>query len=322
MKIIKGDFGEYGPRINKSNTVVFTVAIKPSTEKASILLFDKKSKKLVSEIELTDEFAIGRTYSIQVSDIEIDNDLDVILNLNCEVDAVRLPESRKQAIAAIEEDIAMLNDEEILTYSKQILADFASQKAFDQLAVLNGVGVLVVDPIIRNLQVIEKIITPLFNLGALLRGTSFVKMVVVVHDVRSPLLFIAGKNNRPGGRQAFQTPGSVGGTGGRQTDRRTSGLQKHMLPIQAIRCFAVCKNLPDRSSVQNRTEIVHFCIADTAVGRAGDPAGCDDIPGGDVPPQQETASLFHGFRDRLAEKRCQYFPVAVLRMPVKVSRLP
>ncbi|MCR4831777.1 MAG: hypothetical protein K5883_10040 [Pseudobutyrivibrio sp.] len=73
MKITKGDFGEYGPRINKSNSVVFTVAIKPSTDKASIILFDKKSKKLLSEIEFTEEYAIGRTYSIQVSDIDIDN---------------------------------------------------------------------------------------------------------------------------------------------------------------------------------------------------------------------------------------------------------
>ena len=71
--------------------------------------------------------ALPSSNKIKSSDIEIDNDLDVILNLNCEVDAVRLPESRKQAIAAIEEDIAMLNDEEILTYSKQILADFENE---------------------------------------------------------------------------------------------------------------------------------------------------------------------------------------------------
>ena len=64
---------------------------------------------------------------IKSSDIKIDNDLDVILNLNCQVDTVRLPESRKQAVAAIEENIAMLDDEEILTYSKRILANFENE---------------------------------------------------------------------------------------------------------------------------------------------------------------------------------------------------
>ena len=73
MKISRGDFREYGPRAYKDNAVVFTVAIKPSTDKASILLFDKKTKKLVSEVELTEEYAIGCVYSVELSDVDIDN---------------------------------------------------------------------------------------------------------------------------------------------------------------------------------------------------------------------------------------------------------
>ncbi len=67
-----GDFREYGSRINKKDGVVFTVAVKPTTEKASILIFDKKTKKLLKEISLTSEFKVGLVYSIQVSEIDVD----------------------------------------------------------------------------------------------------------------------------------------------------------------------------------------------------------------------------------------------------------
>ena len=73
MKISKGDFREYGPRVYKNDAVVFTVAIKPGTEKAWILLFDKKTKKSISEIELTEDFAIGNVYSVELSDINVDD---------------------------------------------------------------------------------------------------------------------------------------------------------------------------------------------------------------------------------------------------------
>ena len=72
MKISRGDFREYGPRVSKKNSVVFTVAIKPATEKAAILLFDKKNKKLLSEVELTSEYSVGLVYSIEISDIDVD----------------------------------------------------------------------------------------------------------------------------------------------------------------------------------------------------------------------------------------------------------
>ncbi len=72
MKVLRGDFREYGPRISAKDGVIFTVAIKSTTEKASILLFDKKTKKQLQEIELIPDFAVGRVYSVEVTGIDID----------------------------------------------------------------------------------------------------------------------------------------------------------------------------------------------------------------------------------------------------------
>ena len=73
MKVLRGDFGEYGPRISGKDKAIFTFAIKATTEKAAILLFDKNTKKQISEVELTPEYAMGRVYSIEIAGIDIDN---------------------------------------------------------------------------------------------------------------------------------------------------------------------------------------------------------------------------------------------------------
>lgn len=67
------------------------------------------------------------TGRIASADEEINRDIDQILNLNCHVDAVRLPESRKEVLDAIQESVASMNHGEILTYSKQILSEFESE---------------------------------------------------------------------------------------------------------------------------------------------------------------------------------------------------
>ncbi len=73
MKISRGDFREYGPRINKKDSVIFTLTIKASTKKAFLIIFDKKTKSKLSEIELTKEYCVGRVYSIEISGIDVDN---------------------------------------------------------------------------------------------------------------------------------------------------------------------------------------------------------------------------------------------------------
>lgn len=73
MNVSRGDFREYGPRVIKKNTVVITVSIKPNTQKAELVLIEKDSKKIINKIELTEEFSIGRVYSVEVSDVDIDN---------------------------------------------------------------------------------------------------------------------------------------------------------------------------------------------------------------------------------------------------------
>ena len=72
MKVTRGDFRDFGPRIVKKNSINFTVAIAPTTKKAAIHVFDKVSKKKLYEIELTDEYSIGRVYSIEISDVDVD----------------------------------------------------------------------------------------------------------------------------------------------------------------------------------------------------------------------------------------------------------
>ena len=73
MKISKGDFREYGPRIINDSSVVLTVSIKSYTKNAAILLYKKSTKKQIGEVSLTDEYGIGRVFSVLISDIDVDN---------------------------------------------------------------------------------------------------------------------------------------------------------------------------------------------------------------------------------------------------------
>lgn len=73
MNISRGDFREYGPRISGRDAVTFTFAVNAASEKISILLFDKSSKKHISTIDLSDEQAVGLVYSVTVSGINPDN---------------------------------------------------------------------------------------------------------------------------------------------------------------------------------------------------------------------------------------------------------
>ena len=73
MKVTRGDFRDFGPRILKKNSINITVAIAPTTKKAAIILFDKASKKKLYEIELINDFSMGRVYSIEISDVDVDS---------------------------------------------------------------------------------------------------------------------------------------------------------------------------------------------------------------------------------------------------------
>ena len=73
MKVTRGDFRDFGPRILKKNSINITVAIAPTTKKAAITLFDKASKKKLYDIELINDFSMGRVYSIEISDVDVDS---------------------------------------------------------------------------------------------------------------------------------------------------------------------------------------------------------------------------------------------------------
>ncbi len=66
MKLVRGDFKEYGARVTSSKSIVFTVKKAPVTKDFSILIFEIDSKKLLHKIELTDEYAFGLVYSVEV----------------------------------------------------------------------------------------------------------------------------------------------------------------------------------------------------------------------------------------------------------------
>ncbi|WP_090416726.1 alpha-amylase family glycosyl hydrolase [Pseudobutyrivibrio sp. YE44] len=72
MNISRGDFREYGPRICGRESVIFTFSVEPTSQKISIILFDKSTYKQISTIELTEEYAVGRVYSVEVSGINPD----------------------------------------------------------------------------------------------------------------------------------------------------------------------------------------------------------------------------------------------------------
>ncbi len=72
MNISRGDFREYGPRIIGRETVVFTFSVKPNSNKISILIFDKSTKKQLFLIDVSKEHSMGRVYSVQVQGINPD----------------------------------------------------------------------------------------------------------------------------------------------------------------------------------------------------------------------------------------------------------
>lgn len=73
MKVIRGDFQEFGPRIIGKDRVVFTISASPSTSQISIVLYDKKTKHHIEDILLTREYSLGNVYSVEVSDIPVDD---------------------------------------------------------------------------------------------------------------------------------------------------------------------------------------------------------------------------------------------------------
>jgi len=86
MKVFKGDFREYGPRISK-NGIIFTLSIKATTENAAIIIFDKKTKKQLFEVALRSEYAIGLVYSVEITEIDADKICYLIKeDDNCYVD--------------------------------------------------------------------------------------------------------------------------------------------------------------------------------------------------------------------------------------------
>ncbi len=73
MNISKGDFREFGPRVSGRESVIFTFSVAPSSKKISIILFDKSTKKQLSLIELTEDYSVGRVYSVQISGVNPNN---------------------------------------------------------------------------------------------------------------------------------------------------------------------------------------------------------------------------------------------------------
>ena len=72
MKVSKGDFGEYGPRVSGKDSVIFTFSVEPSAKTVGIILFDKRSKKQLFEADLSREYSVGRVYSAEISGINPD----------------------------------------------------------------------------------------------------------------------------------------------------------------------------------------------------------------------------------------------------------
>ena len=72
MKVVRGDFKDFGARIKKG-AVIFTVE-KPSDVKAmSLELYDLNTKKKLKSILLTDEYSLGRVYSLEISELDINS---------------------------------------------------------------------------------------------------------------------------------------------------------------------------------------------------------------------------------------------------------
>jgi len=72
MKVTKGDFKEFGPRV-VDDGIVFTIAKSKTAKHAGLILFEKNTKKKIQRIELSEGFAIGDVYSVLVSGIDSDS---------------------------------------------------------------------------------------------------------------------------------------------------------------------------------------------------------------------------------------------------------
>ena len=72
MQISIGDFREFGPRQYGSD-IVFTTVRAPRTRELSLILYDLKTKEQLEEIVLTEEYAVGRVYSVRISGLEAGN---------------------------------------------------------------------------------------------------------------------------------------------------------------------------------------------------------------------------------------------------------
>ncbi len=69
MKISRGDFGEFGPRISGRDAFTITFSAQPSTSKVSVILYEIDSKKRINAFTLTEDFSIGKVFSVEVSGI-------------------------------------------------------------------------------------------------------------------------------------------------------------------------------------------------------------------------------------------------------------
>lgn len=98
----------------------------------SRLTCDAKRGNRIMKVNPLDSSTLETIYytstgEIASTDKEINRDIDQTLNLNCRVDAVRLPENRKQVLDAIQESVASMENGEIITYSKQLLSEFEKE---------------------------------------------------------------------------------------------------------------------------------------------------------------------------------------------------
>lgn len=69
MRAARGNFTEFGPRVNEDNSLTITFETTPGTKKASIKIFNKTTKHLMKTISMTEEMAFGRVFSVCISEI-------------------------------------------------------------------------------------------------------------------------------------------------------------------------------------------------------------------------------------------------------------
>lgn len=73
MRISRGNFGEFGPRISGSESFTVTFEAKPGTSKVAIILYEIDSKKRVEVCPLSDDHRVGLVYSVEISGVNLDN---------------------------------------------------------------------------------------------------------------------------------------------------------------------------------------------------------------------------------------------------------